>query len=100
MRASEFIDPTLDEHRMVWKRNARTGKATLKWRCEGGPRNNRTVPNAADCSAAPNMAASQRMKKTRAKTKVRQARRTKRTKKINPVSQMATRLNRLSRLYR
>lgn len=97
MRASEFINQELDEHRMVWKRNPRTGKATLKWRCEGGPRNNRTVPNAADCSSAPNMAASQRMKKTRARTKIRQARRTKRTKKINPVSQIAARLNKLNR---
>jgi hypothetical protein len=39
------------------------------------------------------MAQSQRMKKTRAKTKVRQARRTKRTKRINPASRLAARLN-------
>ena len=100
MRAIEFINAQIDEHRMVWKRNARTGKTTLKWRCEGGPRNNRTVPNAADCSSPPNMAASQRMKKTRAKTKVRQARRAKRTKKINPISQMSARLNKSSRRRR
>jgi hypothetical protein len=36
------------------------------------------------------------MKKTRAKTKIRQARRTKRTKRINPLSRLAQRLN----LYR
>jgi hypothetical protein len=35
----------------------------------------------------------QRMKKTRARTKVRQARRTKRTKRINPASKLAARLN-------
>jgi len=89
MRAHEFIT----EHRMVWKRNARTGKVSLKWRCESGPRKGRTVPQAADCSAAPDMAASQRMKKTRQKTKIRQARRTKRTKRINPASKLAARLN-------
>jgi len=89
MRAHEFIT----EHRMVWKRNARTGRVSLKWRCESGPRKGRTVPQAADCSAAPDMAASQRMKKTRQKTKIRQARRTKRTKRINPASKLAARLN-------
>jgi hypothetical protein len=89
MRAHEFIT----EHRMVWKRNARTGRVSLKWRCESGPRKGRTVPQAADCSAAPDMAASQRMKKTRQKTKIRQARRTKRTKRINPASKLVARLN-------
>jgi len=88
MRAKEFIT----EHRLVWKRSP-SGKVTLKWRCESGPRKNRTVPRAMDCSAAPNVAQSQRMKKTRAKTKVRQARKTKRTKKINPASKLASRLN-------
>ncbi len=89
MRAHEFVT----EHRMVWKRNARTGRVSLKWRCESGPRKGRTVPQAADCSAAPDMAASQRMKKTRQKTKIRQARRTKRTKRINPAAKLAARLN-------
>jgi hypothetical protein len=89
MRAYEFVT----EHRMVWKRNARTGQISLKWRCETGPRKGRTVPNAADCSAAPDMAASQRMKKTRQKTKTRQSRRTARTKRINPAAKLAARLN-------
>lgn len=89
MRAREFVT----EHRLVWKRNARTGQVSLKWRCETGPRKGRTVPKASDCSAAPDMAASQRMKKTRQKTKVRQSRRTNRTKKINPTSRLVTRLN-------
>jgi len=47
----------------------------------------------ADCSAAPDIAQAQRMKKTRARTKVRQARKTKRTKRINPVSRLIQRLN-------
>jgi len=96
MRAKEFVT----EHRMVWKRNPKTGKVVLRWRCESGPRKNRTVPDAKDCSAAPDIAQQQRFKRTRAKTKVRQARRTKRTKKINPISRLATRLNRLTKLYR
>ena len=65
----------------------------LAWRCESGPRSNRTVPNVADCGKAPDVAQAQRMKKTRARTKVRQARRTKRTKRINPASKLITRLN-------
>lgn len=91
MRANEFI---LDEHRMVWRRNPRTGKVTLRWRCESGPRKNRTVPAVSDCSAAPDFAQAQRMKKTRQRTKVRQARKTKRTKRVNPKSKLVRLLNR------
>lgn len=89
MRAHEFVT----EHRLVYRRNPRTGKVTLAWRCEGGPRNNRTVPNVSDCGKAPDVAQSQQMKRTRARTKIRQARRTKRTKRINPASKLITRLN-------
>lgn len=89
MRAHEFVT----EHRLVFKRNARTGRVNLAWRCEGGPRNNRTVPHVADCGKAPDVAQAQRMKKTRARTKIRQARRTKRTKRINPASKLVARLN-------
>jgi hypothetical protein len=89
MRAKEFIG----EHRMVWKRNPRTGKISLKWRCEGGFRNNRTVPRVSDCSAAPDIAQAQVMKRTRQRTKVRQARKAKRTKRINPASKLMQRLN-------
>ena len=88
MRASEFVT----EHRMVWKRTPSGPK--LRWRCESGPRRGRTVPNVKDCSAAPNIAQSQRMKKTRARTKIRQARKTKRTKRINPISKLVRSLNR------
>jgi hypothetical protein len=90
MRAGEFVT----EHRMVWRRNTRTGKVSLSWRCESGPRANRTVPQVSDCSAAPDYAQAQRMKKTRARTKVRQARRTKRTKRVNPKSKLIRQLNR------
>ena len=90
MRAHEFVT----EHRMVWRRNARTGKVSLSWRCESGPRANRTVPSVSDCSAAPDYAQAQRMKKTRARTKVRQARKTRRTKRVNPKSKLIRQLNR------
>jgi hypothetical protein len=93
MRAKEFID----EHRMVWRRNPRTGKISMRWRCEGGLRNNRTVPTVADCSASPNVAQAQRMKKTRQRTKIRQARKTKRTKRVNPASKLASLLNLMAR---
>lgn len=93
MRVDEFI---LDEHRMIWRRNPRTGRVSLRWRCESGPRKNRTVPTVTDCSASPNVAQAQRMKKTRARTKVRQARKTKRTKRVNPKAKLLRLLN----LYR
>jgi hypothetical protein len=89
MRATEFITET----QLVWKRNPRTGKVVLKWRCTTGPKKNRTVSNAQDCSAAPDLAQQQKFKQTRAKTKVRQARRAKKTKRVNPASKLAARLN-------
>jgi len=92
MRAKEFVT----EHRMVFRRNPKTGKISLRWRCESGPRKNRTVPSVKDCSAAPDIAQAQRMKTTRQRTKIRQARKTKRTKRINP----ASKLSRLLNLYR
>ena len=91
MRAHEFIG----EHRMVWKRNPKTGKVTLRWRCESGPRANRTVPKVADCSGAPDVAQAQRMKKTRQRTKIRQARKAKKTKRVNPASRLSSLLNRM-----
>jgi hypothetical protein len=79
------------EHRMVWRRTPSGAK--LRWRCESGIRKGRTVPSVRDCSAAPDIAQAQRMKKTRARTKTRQARKTKRTKRINPTSRLIQRLN-------
>ena len=89
MRAREFID----EHRMVFRRNPKTGKISMRWRCESGLRKNRTVPSVKDCSAAPDVAQAQRMKKTRQLTKIRQARKARRTKRINPASKLMQRLN-------
>ena len=89
MRASEFIT----EHRKVFKRNAKTGKLSLKWRCEGGPRQGRVVSDPNQCSASLDRKKSSKMKLTRAKTKVRQARKTKRTKRLNPAAKLAAKLN-------
>jgi hypothetical protein len=90
VRAEEFVT----EHRLVWRRNPRTGKVTMRWRCESGPRKNRTVPNVSDCGKSPDVAAREQMKKTRARTKIRQARRAKRTKRINPKAKLIQALNR------
>jgi hypothetical protein len=89
MRASEFIT----EHQRVFKRNARTGKITQKWRCTTGPRKGRIVADPNQCSASLDREKSSKMKLTRAKTKVRQARKTKRTKRLNPAARLAAQLN-------
>ena len=89
MKAKEFIG----EHRLVWPRNPKTGKVSLRGRCESGPRAGRTVPPVKDCSGAPDIAQAQRMKKTRERTKIRQARKAKRTKKVSPASKLARYLN-------
>lgn len=89
MRASEFIT----EHKRVFKRNARTGKLTQKWRCEAGARKGRIVAEPTQCSASLDKEKSSKMKLTRAKTKVRQARKTKRTKRLNPAARLSAQLN-------
>jgi hypothetical protein len=89
MRAYEFIT----EHQRVFKRNARTGKITQKWRCTTGPRKGRIVADPNQCSASLDREKSSKMKLTRAKTKVRQARKTKRTKRLNPAARLAAQLN-------
>jgi len=91
MRASEFIS----EHRLVFKRNPRTGTVSLKWRCETGPRKGRTVPNVNQCSAPPDIGKAARMKATRKRTKAAQARKTKKTKRVDPASRTAARLNKI-----
>tara|TARA_R110000822_G_scaffold309160_2_gene438182 strand:- start:128 stop:406 length:279 start_codon:yes stop_codon:yes gene_type:complete len=89
MRASEFIT----EHTLVWARKKGSSAPVMKWRCTSGPRKGRVVPTASKCGDAPDIAAKERMKKTRAKTKIMQARRAKKTKKINPASRLVSRLN-------
>ena len=93
MRASEFIT----EHRTVWK-HTKSGMKRF-WRCESGPREGRTVPSVGDCSASPNVAQMQRMKKTRQRTKIKQSRKTKKTKRVNPISKLVQRLNKITKKY-
>lgn len=87
------IDEVINEHRMVWKRNPKTGQVKMAWRCESGQRKNKTVPDVRDCSKPLNVAQAQRTKVTRAKTKVKQARKAKKTKRVNPASRIASNLN-------
>jgi hypothetical protein len=89
MRASEFVT----EHKKVFKRNAKTGKLSMKWRCEAGSRKGRVVADPNQCAASLDRDKSSKMKLTRAKTKLRQARKTKRTKRLNPAARLAAELN-------
>ena len=91
------IDEIITEHRMVWKRNPRTGQVKMAWRCEGGIRKNRTVPDVRDCSKPLDIAQAQRTKITRARTKIKQARKSKKTKRVNPASRIARNLNKKMR---
>jgi hypothetical protein len=94
MRANEFInEDDLNEVHMAWGKTANKGSTKLKFRCTTGPRKSRMVSNPSDCYQHPNIAQSQRMKQTRARTAVRQARRAKFTKRVNPVSKLIKLLN-------
>ena len=101
MRASEFLFESDEEFytetaKMVWgvgKKTARGGAPKLKFRCSTGPRAGRQVSHPNKCHQPVDMAKSQKMKTTRARTKVQAARRTDRTKSINTASVLANRLN-------
>lgn len=101
MKASEFIFESDEEiytetAKLVWgvsKPNTRGGKTKLKFRCTTGPRAGRQVSDISKCSAPMDVAKAQKMKTTRARTKVQQARRQSRTKSINTASVLANRLN-------
>lgn len=99
MRIRDIITESamLQEHQLVFKKNKKTGNLTLKWRCESGPREGRTVPVLAQCSAAPDLKKSSKMKQTRKKSKVSQARKAKKTKRVDPIVKVASRLNKLSK---
>ena len=101
MRAREFILEADEEFyaesaKMVWgvgKKTARGGTPKLKFRCSTGPRASRQVSHPSKCHTPIDVAQAQRMKTTRARTKVQAARRTDRTKSINTASVLANRLN-------
>jgi hypothetical protein len=100
MRLHEFSDKSitqeLKETSMIFARKkSKSGgvKQVQKFICTGGPRAGRRVSSIAQCSAPVDVDKKIQMKKTRARTKVRQARRSKRTKRIDPSSLLAKALN-------
>ena len=98
MRAKEFIfeEDLVREAKMVWgvgKKTARGGTTKLKFRCTTGPRKGRQVSTPSKCYTPLDIPKAQKMKTTRARTKVQAARRTDRTKSINTASVLANKLN-------
>jgi len=101
MKALEFTSEDYEAYymeaaKMVWgvgKKDARGGTVKQKFRCASGPRKSRQVSHPSKCFDHPNVAKSQQMKRTRARTGPTQARRQQRTKSINTASVLANRLN-------
>jgi hypothetical protein len=92
MRAREFVT----EVELAWSRThgtSRGGVPKLKYRCTTGIRKSRTVSHPSDCFDHPNVAKSQKMKTTRARTAPTQARRATRTKQINTATKLVSKLN-------
>ena len=101
MRSFEFLtndDEELYETRAAFGRvkpGVKSSAYKMKFRCTSGPRKSRIVAHPSQCFAHPNVAQSQRMKKTRARTGPAQARKTKRAKKLNVASRIIRQLNKL-----
>jgi hypothetical protein len=100
MRAKEFIteqhELLYETGKIVWgvgQHGAKSGQTKLKFRCSSGPRASRQVSHPSKCHAPIDMAKSQKMKTTRARTAPTQARRAQRTKSINTASVLANKLN-------
>ena len=102
MRISELV--TQEEHdqifnevaKMVWGRaapSARGGKTKLRFRCSVGPRAGRQVSHPSKCVHQYNVASSQKMINTSARTSPTQALRQQSTKSINTASVLARKLN-------
>jgi hypothetical protein len=86
------------EHRMIFKRNAKSGKVDISWRCTTGPRKNKTVKSLTQCSAPLDPAKISKMKTTRKKTSKVQSKKTKITKKVDPVSKLVTKINKQKKI--
>ena len=104
MRLNEFtnttIDNYIDETSMIFARSKNKSggvKTQQKFVCGSGPRAGKRVSKISQCFAPIDIAKRIQMKKTRAKTKVRQARRAKRTKRIDPSSLLTKILNKARR---
>lgn len=96
MKISEIITEGMVFAR-VGKGGTGKAKVKMKWRCETGNRAGRLVHSPSQCGAAIDTAKRAQMKKTRARTKFRQARRAKRTKKLNVASRIMQALNQFKR---
>lgn len=91
---------SLSETSMIYARKKTKGsgiKQVQKFICGNGPRAGKRVSSIAQCSAPVDVDKKIQMKKTRARTKVRQARRAKRTKRIDPSALLAKALNKARR---
>jgi len=89
----------VQETGMIFARKKGKGGVTTtqKFTCTSGPRAGKRVSSLAQCFAPIDIAKRIQMKKTRAKTAVRQARRAKRTKRIDPSSLLTKILNKARR---
>ena len=65
----------------------------MKFRCDSGPKAGRIVKEPADCGKPKDPSKMAQMRKTRARTKIRQARKAKFAKKVNVGSRIIARLN-------
>ena len=96
MLLREFFDQSSDEsqidEKQVWARSGK--KVVRKYRCSGGKRHGRIVSKPQQCFASPNIKASVRMKRTKARMGKRMARKALRTKRTNPASLKLKSLNR------
>jgi len=96
MKISEIITEGMVFAR-VGKGGTGKAKVKMKWRCETGNRAGRLVSTPSQCGANIDVAKRAQMKKTRARTKFRQARKAKRTKKVNVASRIMQALNKFKR---
>lgn len=98
MKISEIITEGVVFARSTGKGGAGgSAKVKTKWRCDAGPRAGRIVAKPADCGGSIDVKKRAQMKKTRARTKVRQARKAKKTKRLNVSSRIMQALNKFHR---
>ena len=97
MKINEIISEGMVFARVGKGGAAGKAKVKMKWRCDTGPRAGRIVGKPADCGGAIDVAKRAKMKKTRARTKVRAARRSKKTKRLNVASKIMRSLNKFHR---
>lgn len=90
----------VQESGMIFSRKKGKGggvKTTQKFTCTSGPRAGKRVSSLAQCFAPIDVAKRIQMKKTRARTAVRQARRARFTKRVDPSSLLTKMLNKARR---